>query len=87
MPAFDTLDSDLDEIALRCAGDDAGVRRVAMLELADITDEGVVPLLIAGLADTDALVREAAAKALDEHTGDGVVAALVTALEDPVAAE
>ena len=66
MPAFDTLDSDLDEIALRCAADDAGVRRVAMLELADITDEQAVPLLIAGLRDSDELVREAAAKALDD---------------------
>ena len=57
MAPFDTLDSDLDEIASRCTGDDAGVRRVAMLELADITDEGAVPLLIAGLADADGRCR------------------------------
>ena len=34
-----SLDSDLDDIAARCADDDAGVRRVAMLELAEVIDD------------------------------------------------
>jgi hypothetical protein len=29
-PMLDSFDSDLDEIAAKCASDDAGVRRVAM---------------------------------------------------------
>ena len=86
MALFDTFDSDLDDIAARCADEDAGVRRVAVLELAEVTDERAVPLLVQGLRDADPTVREAAAKALDEHTGAGVVGALVDALEDPVAA-
>src|SRR3954468_2245175 len=86
MALFDALDSDLDDIAARCTDDDAGVRRVAMLELAEVTDEGAVPLLVKGLGDADPAVREAAAKALDEHSGEGIVSALVNALEDPVAA-
>src|SRR5258708_24749769 len=85
MPSFDALDSDL-EIAAKCASPDAGVRRVAMLELADVVDEGAVPLLARGLRDSDATVREAAAKALDEHDGLAAVEALVAALEDPVQA-
>src|SRR5271157_98620 len=86
MPVFDSFDSDLDDIAGRCADADAGVRRVAMLALADVVEAGAVPLLIAGLRDGDASVRAAAAKALDEHEGEGVVAALVGALEDEEAA-
>ena len=86
MALFDALDSDLDDIAARCTDDDAGVRRVAMLELAEVTDLGAVPLLVKGLGDADPAVREAAAKALDEHSGEGIVSALVNALEDPVAA-
>ena len=85
MPVFDTL-SDLDDVAARCASADPGVRRVAMLELAESVDDGAVDLLVEGLNDADAAVREAAAKALDEHTGDGVVEALAAALEDPIAA-
>ena len=73
MALFDALDSDLDDVAARCTDDDAGVRRVAMLELAEVTDEGAVPLLIKGLGDADPAVREAAAKALDEHSGEGIV--------------
>src|SRR6478752_6297193 len=67
---LDVLASDLDDIAARCTDDDAGVRRVAMLELAEVTDEGAVPLLVKGLGDADPAVREAAAKALDEHSGE-----------------
>ena len=46
MALFDTFDSDLDDIAARCADEDAGVRRVAVLELAEVTDERAVPLLV-----------------------------------------
>ena len=69
MPVFDTFDSEIDDIATKCAGDDAGVRRVAMMELAERVDAKAVPLLVTGLRDADASVREAAAKALDEHEG------------------
>jgi HEAT repeat protein len=86
MPVFDAFESDVDDIALNCASADAGVRRVAMMQLADVVDGGAIPLLIKGLGDADASVREAAAKAIDEHDGDGVVAALVKALEDSVPA-
>ena len=48
MALFDALDSDLDDVAARCTDDDAGVRRVAMLELAEVTDEDAVPLLDQG---------------------------------------
>jgi len=84
MPVFDAFEPELDEIAEKCASDDAGVRRVAMLELADIVEDGAVPLLLKGLHDTDIMVREAAVKALDAHDGIEVVEALIAALEDPI---
>jgi HEAT repeat protein len=83
---LDSFDSDLDELAAKCASADAGVRRVAMLELADVMEPEAVPLLLKGLRDADATVREAAAKALDEHDSVEIVGALVAALEDPVEA-
>src|SRR5947209_2928292 len=86
MAVFDALDSDLGEIAARCASEDAGVRRVAMLDLAEIVGDGAATLLISSLRDPDAAVREAAAKTRDEHDGDGVIEALIAALEDEIPA-
>ena len=43
MPVFDSFESDLDDIAGKCASEDAGVRRVAMLQLAEVVDPGAAP--------------------------------------------
>ena len=81
-PVFDSFDDDLDDVAERCASADAGVRRVAMMELAEAVGPAAKVLLLKGLGDPDAAVRAAAAKALDEHDGADVVEGLVRSLED-----
>ena len=69
---FDTFDDDLDDLAERCADPDPGIRRVAMMELAESVGPVATVLLLKGLADADAAVRAAAARALDEHDGPAV---------------
>ena len=82
MPVFDTFDDDLEDLAERCADADPGIRRVAMMALAEAVGLGATVLLLKGLADPDATVRAAAARALDEHDGPQVVEGLVRSLED-----
>ena len=84
MPVFDSFDSfdDLDDLAERCESPDPGIRRVAMMELAEATGPEATILLLKALGDSDATVRAAAAKALDEHDGTEVVEGLVRSLED-----
>ncbi|RZJ06466.1 MAG: HEAT repeat domain-containing protein, partial [Rubrivivax sp.] len=63
---------------------DAGVRRIAVIDL-PYTDEedDVAPLLVTALSDTDAAVRLEAAKALEGFEEPEVLAALVPLLKDP----
>lgn len=82
MAIFDDFDDDLDAVADRARNPDAGIRRVAMLGLAESVDPGAVDLLLAGLKDADAGVREAAAKSLDEHSGLPAALGLIEALDD-----
>lgn len=72
---FETFDDDLEELRLRCGSDDAGIRRVAMLELGEAFDPGAIDLLVTGLNDEDAGVREAAAKSPTNMTGQKSFAA------------
>ncbi len=51
-PVFDTFDDDLDDLTERCASPDAGVRRVAMMELAEAVRPRGEVLLLKGLAAT-----------------------------------
>src|SRR4051812_48672113 len=74
-PVFETFDDDLEDLAERAASPDAGIRRVAMLELAEAVGPEAKALLLKGLGDNDATVLAAAAKALDEHDGPEVVEA------------
>ena len=66
---------------------DAGVRRIAVIDL-PYTDEedDVAPLLVAALSDTDATVRLEAAKALEGFEEFDVLTALVPLLKDSDAA-
>ena len=82
MALFDAFENDLDDVAARCESPDPGVRRVAMMELAESVEAGAVALLLRGLSDADPQVRTAAVRALDEHDGSRVVEGLVRALED-----
>ena len=67
----------------RLRSPDAGVRRIAVIDL-PYTDEedDVAPLLTAALADTDAQVRLEAAKALEGFEETEVLAQLVPLLKD-----
>ncbi|HEU6455569.1 MAG TPA: HEAT repeat domain-containing protein, partial [Roseateles sp.] len=67
----------------RLRNSDAGVRRIAVIDL-PYTDEedDIAPLLIAALADADAAVRLEAAKALEGFEEPEVLAALAPLLKD-----
>src|SRR3954470_16530660 len=82
MALFDAFEDDLDDVAARCESSDPGVRRIAMMELAESVEAGAAALLLRGLSDPDPQVRLAAVRALDEHDGSAVVEGLVRALED-----
>ncbi|MFJ5488380.1 HEAT repeat domain-containing protein, partial [Hansschlegelia beijingensis] len=86
MPPFDPFGDDLADLKERATDPDPGIRRVAMMELAEEVGPDAKVLLLSGLADPDPEVRAAAAKALDEHDGPDVVEGLVGSLEDPDAA-
>lgn len=66
----------------RLASDDAGVRRVAVLEFADVEDEALLPAITAVLRhDAEPTLRSEAARVLagwdDDHVVDALAAALV----------
>ena len=65
--------SDLDDLVEQLASDDPGERRVAVMELADLGDPAVIPILRGVVTDPDAGVRSQCAKALGEY--DGALAA------------
>lgn len=79
----DLLDPEVQELLERLADVDPGVRRVAVLDFADIEDEAVLPAL-AGLLrdDPDATLRAEAARALAGWDVAAVVDALAAALSD-----
>lgn len=58
-------DPELQAIAERLASPDAEVRRIAVMDLGDLSDEAHTPLLVAALRDGASAVRAAAAQALD----------------------
>ena len=70
-------------LASRLANSDAGIRRVALLEFADIEDEALIPAIVAVLReDTEAALRAEAAKALAGWDLAEVASALAHALLD-----
>lgn len=74
---------DSDDSLVRLQADDATVRRLAVLELADLEDEEYLPALSAALArDPDAEVRAEAARVLAGWDRAEVVDALAAALLD-----
>lgn len=67
----------------RLASDDATIRRIALIELADEEDEAHLPLLVQSLqGDTDAAVRAEAARLLASWETPDAVDALAQALVD-----
>lgn len=62
---------------------DAGVRRIAVLDLLDSDEANISPLLITALHDPDAGVRVEAARLLEGYETHDAVRALIAALDDP----
>lgn len=61
---------------------DAGVRRIAVLDLLDSDEVNISPFLITALGDSDAGVRVEAARLLEGCETYDAVCALITALDD-----
>ncbi len=75
------------ELSPRLEDADPGVRRLALIELADLELPEALPLLVAALrGDPDPGVRGEAARLLEAWEEDAVVDALCAALADPVPA-
>lgn len=75
------------ELSPRLEDADPGVRRLALIELADLELPEALPLLVAALrSDPDPGVRGEAARLLEAWEEDAVVDALCAALADPVPA-
>lgn len=66
----------------RLHDNDAGVRRIAVLDLLDSDEEDISPLLITALQDTDAGVRVEAARLLEGYETPAAVRALIAVLDD-----
>ncbi|KVL06564.1 HEAT repeat domain-containing protein [Burkholderia cepacia] len=78
-----THDPDRAALVLRLAAPDASVRRIALLELADLEESGLVPSFVAALNDDpSADVRSEAARVLGAWEQPDVVDALCGALLD-----
>lgn len=78
------LDPAIGALAPRLADPDPAVRRVAVLQLADLEDEAGVPLLLHRLqTDPAGTVRAEAARTLASWELEEVVPALAAALADP----
>ncbi len=86
MTAFPTpadTDTELADLRHRLASADAGERRVALLEAADLEDEALLPAISAMLRhDPDPTLRTEAARALAAWSDADVVEALAEALSD-----
>lgn len=72
----------LQSIAENLASADAGIRRVAVLDLVDCGEPEAAGLLIIALRDPDPLVRQEAAKVVDEFNAADIADALIAALGD-----
>lgn len=83
---LDALLDDDPALRARLHDADAGVRRIALIELAELEDETLVPWLVAALADAAPAVREEAARRLAAWEREDGVHALVAALSDTNAA-
>jgi HEAT repeat protein len=80
----DTLDPEAAAVLPRLSDADPVVRRIALLELADLEDENLLPPIVHALRhDDSADLRREAARVLAAWEGAGVVQALCNALLDP----
>lgn len=79
----DVLDSENAVLLARLADDDAAVRRIALLDIADLEEAELLPALVAALRDDPAAeVRLEAARVLASWERDEIVEALCGALLD-----
>ena len=79
----DAFDAESAALLARLANDDAAVRRIALLDLADLEEEDLLPSLVAALRDDPAAeVRLEAARVLASWERDEIVEALCGALLD-----
>lgn len=84
VPHPDGVDSGTTALLARLADEDAAVRRIALLDIADLEDAGLLPALVAALHDDPAPeVRLEAARVLASWERDEIVEALCGALLDP----
>ena len=83
MFTIETDNEDILQLLPRLQDDDAGVRRIALIELADLGDPDSLPFLTSALLhDTHDEVRFEAARLLEAWEEAEVVSALCTALTD-----
>lgn len=83
MTSLNSQDPAVDDLLRRLQSPDAGVRRVAVLDFADLEDEAVLPALASLLrGDPEPALRAEAARALGGWNDAGVVNALAAALRD-----
>ncbi|AXI04315.1 HEAT repeat domain-containing protein [Aquirhabdus parva] len=79
----DWIDEELAEIRQRLSDEDAGIRRIALLDLAELDDEQTIPWYLHALRhDPASEVRQEAARLLAAWETDPVVSALCHALTD-----
>ena len=76
------ITEDIKSIRQRLQDADAGVRRIAVLDLLDSDEDDITPLLIASSQDADAGVRVEAARLLEGHETPAAVRALIAVLDD-----
>ncbi|WP_137955478.1 HEAT repeat domain-containing protein [Burkholderia sp. 4M9327F10] len=85
-PHPDAFDPETAALLARLADEDAAVRRIALLDLADLEDADLLPSLVSALrADPAPKVRLEAARVLASWERDEIVEALCGALLDPAA--
>jgi HEAT repeat protein len=75
-------DPELAALAERLQDTDATVRRIALMDLADLDGDAHVPLLLAALGDEAAVVRAEAARALEAFESPATVRGLARLLSD-----
>jgi HEAT repeat protein len=79
-----TVNPELSQIAQRLAADHPAVRRVAIMDLAEVSHEpGAEQLFLQALGDPVAEVRAEAAKVIDEFPPETITDALIKALTAP----
>ena len=76
--SFDDI-PEMEDVQQRLNDADPEVRRIAVMDLVEIYEDGCIQLAIKALSDPDAGVRKQAAQALEEFEGEEVITAMLDA--------